>query len=220
MSKFTNRKNNSIILILYKKVFGVIKIKKHLFLTGYSGCGKTTMLKKALGDSLSFAGGFITQRIEDEGGELQGFEMLPAAAAGGVEGFEGHRFLDYTVEPPKTDNEVFRNEGVRLLEEAQFYPFSLIDEFGGFEMVIPQFRNALQDFLNSDQPIIGVLKGFDNAQELRAHLGLGEKYSMYFMALREALMSDPDTEILEVEGWDDENAMRTVMAWAEEYGHA
>ncbi len=198
----------------------MIIIKKHLFLTGPSGCGKTTMIKNALGDSLTFAGGFITQRMTDENGKLTGFEILPAAAAGGVQGFEGQRFLDYTVEPPKTDNEVFRNEGKRLLEEAQYYPFSLIDEFGGFEMVIPQFRNALQDFLNYDQPIIGVLKGFENAEELRNHLGLGEKYSMYVMALREALLADPDTIVLEVEGPDDMKAKRIVEAWADEYGHA
>lgn len=198
----------------------MINIKKHLFLTGPSGCGKTTLIKDTLGDCLTFAGGLITQRMEDENGKLLGFEMLPAAAAGGVEGFEGQKFLDYTVEPPKTDNEVFRNEGVRLLEEAQYYPFSLIDEFGGFELVIPQFRNALQDFLNYEQPIIGVLKGFENAEDLRNHLGLGEKYSMYFMALREALMADPDTVVLEVQGWDDESAKRIVKAWADEYGHA
>ena len=198
----------------------MIVIKKHLFLTGPSGCGKTTMIKNALGDSVCSAGGFITRRVLSDSGSVQGYELLPAAAEGGVEGFEGLRFLDYSVKPPVHNNEIFRHDAVRMLEEAQYYPFSVIDEFGGFELLIPQFRKALEEFLSSEQPIIGVLKDFDNAEQLRNHLGLGEKYRMYVLRLREALLADPDTVIVSTEGRDDEKAEGIVSQWIKEYVHS
>lgn len=198
----------------------MIEIKKHLFLTGPSGCGKSTMLRQVLGSNLAFAGGFVTERVCSGDGKLLGFDLYPAAAAGGVDGFEPRRFMDYSVSPPVTDNEVFRINAVQLLKEAEYYPFSMIDEFGGFEMIIPQFRKALEDFLCSEQPCIGVLKGTDNAEELRRRFGLGSKYTMYIQRLKEALAADEDTIVLETLGRGDETALRIVRQWAEEYAHA
>ena len=49
-------------------------MEKHLFLTGISGCGKTTMIRRILGDKLAFAGGFVTERIRGTEGELLGYD--------------------------------------------------------------------------------------------------------------------------------------------------
>ncbi|MGI5976473.1 MAG: nucleoside-triphosphatase [Candidatus Limivicinus sp.] len=192
-------------------------MKKHLFLIGPSGCGKTTMLRNALGDKLAEAGGFVTERVCRADGSVEGYDLLPAAAAGGVEGYERARFLDYTKNPPKSDNEVFRNEAVKLLKEAAFYPYAVIDEFGGYEMVIPQFREALLDILSSELPIIGVLKDAGNGETLRRRIGLGEKYTLYRDRLEEALRNDCDTLILDTSGRYDEKAHELVRRWAEEY---
>lgn len=192
-------------------------MKKHLFLSGPSGCGKTTMINQALGERLSVAGGFVTVRRRTEDGELLGYDMLPAAAAGGVEGFVGERFLDYSVKPPVHNNEVFRTTGIRLLREAEYYPFSLIDEFGGFEIIIPEFREALLDFLSGDQPCIGVIKAMPNAQTLKRRISLGDKYVDMLTALTDALKRDSDTLILETSGRYDDNAKRTVEEWVREY---
>lgn len=192
-------------------------MKKHLILTGETGVGKTTLISEALGARMSFAGGFITVRARDNAGRLLGYDLLPSSAAAGIEGYEAARFLDYTVYPPLTDNEVFRVEGVRLLEEAEYYPFAVIDEFGGFELIIPQFRNALVSLLNSELPLIGVLKGERNGEELRQRLGLGGKYSAYRQALENALKADSDTELITVKRRGDEKARRSVEAWAKEY---
>lgn len=192
-------------------------MEKHLFLTGLSGCGKTTMIRKALGDKLAFAGGFVTERVRDDMGTLLGYDLFPAAAAAGIGGFVGQRFLDYSCTPPRSDNDVFRNDAVRLLNEAQMYPFILLDEFGGYELIIPQFREALLDVLNCDVPCIGVLKGAPNAAQLQKRLGLGERYPAYRDALEAALRRDSDTMILEVRGWDDRRALDTVARWCGEY---
>jgi len=58
-------------------------MKKHLFLTGLSGCGKSTMIRKALGEKLGYAGGFVTERVRSAEGTLLGYDLFPAAAAGG-----------------------------------------------------------------------------------------------------------------------------------------
>lgn len=192
-------------------------MKKHLFLTGPSGCGKSHMIREALAENLACAGGFVTERITDDGGKLSGFDLMPAAAAAGIIGFSAARFLDYSVTPPAAHNEVFRIEGVRLLEEAQMYPYALLDEFGGFELIIPQFREALLELLNSDLPCIGVLKGAPNAADLQKRLGLGARYSSYRNALQAALENDDDTVLLHIDGRDDRKALSIVRAWCDEY---
>lgn len=193
-------------------------MKKHLFLTGPSGCGKTTMIRNILGpDLLSCCGGFITERIRDSEGTLLGYDLFPAAAAAGVQGFVGQRFLDYSCTPPHADNEVFRTEAVRLLQEAELYPCAMLDEFGGFELIIPQFREALLDILNSPLPCIGVLKAAPNAMQLRKRLGLGERFTAYRDALQSALERDSDTLIVNVKGWDDKKALEQIRRWRDEY---
>lgn len=192
-------------------------MKKHLFLTGVSGIGKTTIIRQALGSAAGYAGGFITERVADGDGSVEGFDLYPAAAAIGHDGFDGLRFLDLGTVPPRKDNEVFRESAAQMLREAGFYPFVMLDEIGGFEMLIPQFRNELAQLLNSDAPIIGVIKGAENAEELRASFGLGEKFTMLTDNLRAVLANDENTVVIEVKQRGDETARRIVEAWVKEY---
>lgn len=191
-------------------------MKKHLFLTGPSGIGKTTIIRQALGKAAGYAGGFITERVTDGDGRVEGFDLYPAAAMG-HDGFDGQRFLDLSTTPPRKDNEVFRESAAQMLREAELYPFVMLDEIGGFEMLIPQFRNELAELLNSDAPIIGVIKGAENAEELRASFGLGEKFTMLTDNLRAVLANDEDTAVIEVKRRGDETAKRIVEAWVKEY---
>lgn len=192
-------------------------MKKHLFLTGVSGIGKTTIIRQALGSAAGYAGGFITERVADGDGSVEGFDLYPAAAAIGHDGFDGQRFLDLGTVPPQKDNEVFRESAAQMLREAEYYPFVMLDEIGGFEMLIPQFRNELAQLLNSDAPILGVIKGAENAEELRASFGLGEKFTMLTDNLRAVLANDEDTVVIEVKQRGDETARRIVEAWVKEY---
>lgn len=190
---------------------------KKLFLCGPSGCGKTTMIRAALAQKLAEAGGFVTERRTDKDGRILRYELLPAAAAAGIEGFDPLCFLDYACDPPLRDNEVFRGEAVRLLQEAEYYPFAVLDEIGGFELVIPQFRAQLGAFLSSPTPCIGVLKSPAGVEELQARFGLGEKYAALARRLREVLDAAPDTLVLDTAGRGDIRAEKAVREWVERY---
>ena len=114
-------------------------MKRHLFLSGPAFCGKSRLIRERLGTRLQAAGGFCTELSASEDGGF-GCRLMPAAMAGGAEGYEKELFLDLRFSPPSHDSEVFRQTGVRLLEEAVWYPFAVLDEIGGFELIIPQFR--------------------------------------------------------------------------------
>lgn len=192
-------------------------MKKHLFLCGPAGCGKSGLLREELGPALAMAGGYVTEAARDKNGMITGADLLPAAAAGGIQGFAALRFLDMSCLPPKRDNEVFRGPAVQLLQEAEYYPFSFIDEFGGFEIVIPQYRQALAEFLSSDQPCIGVLKSREEAAKAREQFGLGEKYTMLIENLHQVLAGDSDTILLKTSGYDDQVTRRIVRQWVKEF---
>lgn len=191
-------------------------MKKHLFLTGPADCGKHQLLREILGGAMANAGGYVTQRELLEGRILR-CSLLPAAAAAGVEGFVPLPFLDLGRTPPFHDNEVFRSDGVRLLQEAAWYPFAVIDAIGAFELLIPQYRQALSELLNSELPVAGVLLGRKEAEELCRRLGLGERVRMNIEQLWKALKADPDTLIVEAAGLTRRRAERCLEQWAREY---
>ena len=190
---------------------------RHLFLTGPTGSGKSTLLRRSLGTALSRAGGFVTEAVRGSYGELVGFALSPAVAAGGVAGFVPERFLDCSRFPPRTDNEVFRDTGVRLLQEAVLYPYALLDEFGGFELIIPQFRSALYALFRSELPIVGALKTEAEAEAMRQALGLGEKCRGYAEELRRFLREDENTCLIEVRSPNDPLAAEAIADWLREY---
>ena len=187
-------------------------MQRHLFLCGE---GALELIEKELGERLSSAGGYITRTVPVSGGEALG--LLPAAAAGGIEGFEPQIFLRFTPEALIRDNEVFRSEAVRLMQESLFYPFALIGELGGFELVIPQYRAALGALLNAPLPCIGALRPARDARMLAHMLGLGERFDALYDRLRASLAQDGDTLFVEIDGEDDPAGLDAAARWAEEY---
>lgn len=192
-------------------------MEKHLIFTGASCEACSEIIKTALGARIACAGGYVTAAELALDGATLGYALLPAAGAAGVAGYEAREFLHCAGARWTHDNEVFRSEGVRLLQEAQYYPFTVADAFGGFDLIIPQFREALLDVLNADTPMIGVLVGESAGEELRKKLGLGEKYTAYRRALRAALDGDTETRLVEVRAPGDSSAARLAAQWTAEY---
>lgn len=194
-------------------------MKKHLFITGASGCGKTTLIRESLGAAAAYAGGFITGNIFSDDGRHIASALYPASAIIGTEGYDELRFLDFSGGTPVHDNEVFRTHATRMLKESVYYPFTLIDEIGGFEILIPQFREALTEIVNNDRPLIGVLKDKKSADALKQALGLSERFTMITDNLRNVLAADSDTTVITIHGRNDLVARRLVSRWVKEYVH-
>lgn len=195
-------------------------MKKRLFLSGLIGCGKSTLIKNVLGDAAKAAGGFVTVRALDERGSLVGFDLLPACSLACRERkCPAFRFLSFSGGEAKSDSAVFRTEAVRLLNEAVKKPFAVLDEFGGFELLLPEFDSALKSFLKSGVPCIGVLKTPEAAAELSTRACLPQEYADLSAQLLTFMMSDPDTEVLPISGRNDKNALDALCAWAKEYAH-
>ncbi|WMJ84002.1 nucleoside-triphosphatase [Oscillospiraceae bacterium LTW-04] len=195
-------------------------MKRRLFLSGPIGCGKSTLIRSALGGLAKSAGGFVTERAFDKNGLLIGFNLLPACSIACLNRqCTALSFLNFSGGKAQRNNDVFRLDAVRLLTEAMTKPFAIIDEFGGYELLVPEFSQALMAFLESNIPCVGVLKAPAASEALRTSVSLPSEYLDIAAKLRAALKSDPDAEILETSGRGDRNAQATLRAWMEEYAN-
>lgn len=204
---------------------------KRIFLTGPIGCGKSTLIRTVLGDSLSDAGGFVTERIL-EGGKLVGFDIVSPGFSAGQKlarldlsvpelcekvGCLSLRFLTFKEEKAERNDEAFSAFASALLLEAGVKPFAVIDEIGGFEILIPEFMKAFELFLESQVPCIGVLKSLPSAEKLSKTVALDSEYLKAAKQLRLRLESYPETEIVVLEGSEEKRALNKLRYWKEQY---
>ena len=189
---------------------------KRLILSGEIGCGKTTLIRTALGSLASVAGGFVTFRIlENE--QLLGFDLAPASSLVCPESLQtARRFLDFSGTAQRNDA-VFAETGAALLKKALSAPFAVADEFGGLELLVPAFRTALFALLQSDTPCIGVMKTPAAAAALAERIPLGCEYAAQYQALKRLLETDPETCLLPVTPWPDSHAAARIEQWVNTY---
>lgn len=186
-------------------------MKKKLFLTGPDRSGKSDMIQNTLGEKIRRAGGFVTIRKWDEEGKVQSFDLMAADGSGTPE-----RFLEFMNGKPVSRLEVFSQTGTRLLQQAENRPFVVLDELGGVELLDDSFVRALAKLLESDTPCIGVFKG-PGAGKTVGVMGLNLRYELARRVLRDRLMKDPDTVVVQTTGLDDGKAMELVEQWVAEY---
>jgi len=246
---------------------------KRIFLTGPIGCGKSTLIKTILGDSISEAGGFVTERIY-EGEELVGFDIVnpgisvnpgvseslrgsvnPGVSESlrglasmrnsvstkdsvsmedsvsqkqvqldsanlGLHEKAGHlclRFLTFKEGKVRRNNKAFSIFASALLRDAGTKPFAIIDEIGGFEILIPEFMEAFEQFIESQVPCAGVLKSLPSAKELSKTAGLDSEYLKAAERFHLRLTSDPETEVVQLSGHEDKHALNKLRNWKEKY---
>ena len=186
-------------------------MKKKLFLTGPDRSGKSDMIHNALGERILRAGGFVTIRERDEKGKVRSFDLMSADGSGQPE-----RFLEFVNGKPVSRLEVFSQTGTRLLRQAENRPFVVLDELGGVELLDDSFVHALAQLLQSDKPCIGVLKG-PGAGKTVGVMGLNLRYELAWRVLRDRLMKDPDTTVIQTTGLGDEKALAQVKQWVDTY---
>lgn len=216
---------------------------KRIFLTGPIGCGKSTLIRNILGDDISAAGGFYTERIL-EGEELVGFDLVsPGVSASlkesvsmgdsisqklvqldpadpGLYEKNGHlrfRFLTFKEGKVKRNDEAFSIFASALLRNTGTKPFAIIDEIGGFEILIPEFMEAFELFFESQVPCIGVLKSLPSAKKLSKTADLDSEYLKAVKHLRLRLASDPETEIVELNSCEDKHALNKLRNWKDQF---
>ena len=177
-------------------------MKKHLFLTGPIGCGKSTAITNALGDRITLCGGFLTRRYLEPH-----LHFTLESPDGNVK----KTFLDFTPGEPEIDLAVFSEIYLRG-------KILILDEIGGIELLNPEFAAALDTVLSSGIPILGVVKGEGPAGALIDKLGLIEEYHLAAGKLRQQLRNDPNTLVYECTQYD-ENALLLARQWVEETFH-
>ena len=183
-------------------------MRRRLFLTGTIGCGKRTAILSAVGDKLPSIGGFLTKRIQDGKGHAAAFTLCAP------DGSREAVFLDCASGTPVIHWEVFQT----LAPERMTGNIVILDEIGGMELLCPEFMAALNALLETDIPILGVLKGDTAANTMIRKLGLSEEYEAAAHALRDRLLQDEHT-LLYTCGQYDPQALALARAWVKEYAH-
>ena len=181
-------------------------MKRHLFLTGSIGCGKSTAITVALGEKITQCGGFLTRRY---------WEPRLHFTLESPNGQFAETFLDFPDGKPRVNMDAFSHLGVTLLKGD----ILVLDEIGGIELLCPEFAAALEQVLQTDIPVIGVMKGEGPAGALIDTLGLSEAYVRTADRLRNQLRNDENTLLYECRQFD-EHALHLAKQWAEENLHA
>lgn len=154
---------------------------KNLFFEGPPGCGKTTLIFEMLGNAVRKAGGFAVSRLRREDGSIAGYCAVKACEFTGADRTfyapdKATVFLEFA-----ESGSVFKADALAafICDSLRFcssnvngtrYDFLLMDEIGGAELVKDSVREALLQALDSDYPVIGVLKSRYNAQKEAAKL--------------------------------------------------
>ncbi len=188
---------------------------KRLFLTGPIGAGKSSLIRKALGDSINKAGGFVTERIIEDG-VLVGFDLVNLDTDSSLSRL---RFLTFKSGNVCINDEVFSEFVPRILQEATKKPFVVLDEIGGFEILIPEFVEAFDKLIESDIPCIGVLKALPSAEKISRVANLKPGFIERAEDFYSQLSTCPDTEILQITTYKDKHSSDILLEWKEKYAN-
>jgi nucleoside-triphosphatase len=167
---------------------------QRVLLTGRPGCGKTTLIKRVVDELPQRCGGFYTEEIRHHGARV-GFKLV---ALEGGEAVFAH--VDFTTAERLgkygLDLSALEAVGVNAIREAvQAERLIVIDEIGPMEIRSVVFREAVNEALDSELPVLATIF-------LRS------------LPFTEAIKSRPDVVLIEVRP---DNRERLVSQLSEKF---
>lgn len=128
----------------------------NIFLTGKSGSGKSTIIKKLIEQMNCSIGGFIENKIFEHNKTV--FEI--ASLYDGLRGVIGETSVGKNI---RINPDIFETLGVKILSDSlKNSDVIVIDELGFFESSCKNFIISVNRALDCYKPVIGVLKKYDN----------------------------------------------------------
>jgi len=127
-------------------------MKKNILITGSPGCGKTTLIEKAVARIKAPVAGFLTREIREKGSRV-GFSIESFSGRRGILAHVGEegplRVGKYTVR-------IEALEAIAIPSISVDSPGTLIviDEIGKMECLSPAFKRAVLDVLGSSNPVL------------------------------------------------------------------
>jgi nucleoside-triphosphatase len=127
-----------------------------VLLTGRPGCGKTTLVKRVVNELSPSAGGFYTEEIRERRQRV-GFKIITLDGDDAV-------FAHVDLQTPERvakyglDLSALETVGVEAVREAvRARRLVVIDEIGPMEIRSRNFRDAVNDALDSGAPILATI---------------------------------------------------------------
>jgi len=129
---------------------------KTILLTGFPGCGKTTLIRRVLARLSIPAGGFYTQEVRDSGVRV-GFELVTLDGRRGllahVDNLSTNRVGKYGVDLSALDD-----IGVGAIQAAiEEESLVVIDEIGPMEIFSAAFRHIVIEALEGETTVLGTI---------------------------------------------------------------
>lgn len=129
-------------------------LKKNILLTGKSGVGKTTVLKKVI-SGLENAGGFFTEEIREQG-KRTGFRIVTLDGKTGILAYK--RKGEFMIGSYSVNIKDLEEIAVKSIYSAlKKRDIIVIDEIGKMEILSQKFRDAVIEALESSKIVIGVI---------------------------------------------------------------
>jgi len=131
-------------------------MSQRVLLTGRPGSGKTTLIKRVLDELPQRCGGFYTEEIRDHGTRV-GFKVVALADGEVVFAHVGFTTPE-RVGKYGLDLSALEAVGVNAIREAvQAERLIVIDEIGPMEIRSVVFREAVNDALDSELPVLATI---------------------------------------------------------------
>jgi nucleoside-triphosphatase len=193
-------------------------MKKHFFIEGPIQEGKSTLIRGLIKEHLTQVGGFSSQRLFNDDGETVGFRIVPAAEAMDLTMKYSPElsdvFLYFEGRETEKNPEIFTDTAIRYLKEGRGKKLILLDEIGGIELLMPEFKEALYEILGGGIPCLGVLKLEHSNRHMCSNANINRECTDYQMQLRDRLLNRYEAEVIHFERDNAGNvkkAMRTFL---------